>query len=205
MNRTWTLYSNVRGFYESTEPGCFAAITTQGIAGRLDCRSGKRALPKNRIFLRHLSDMPKGFRACQICRPEIIRVGDRLGYQERRAERLQGEPHVALWATGMLVGKDQYEPCRWYVAMNWHRRDGKQRFSAQHTLSPHTRYHKACSVALSEGRRFNLPVIKHSVIDVVALWLPTAPSTKEQRLLVKDHQRGTVLSLHSDGVIEIAI
>lgn len=201
MKKKWNLYSKDLGRYQSSEPGRFAAITTQRIAGRLDCHSGKQAKPKNRIFLRYLEDMPEGFRACKICRPEVLRVGDRLDYLEERADTLEREPHVSLWATGIVRKNDTYEPCRWYVAMNWKHRKGRRLFSGQHTLSKHHLYHKAFSLALKEGRRLNIPVIKHGLLDIVVLWLPTRRSTAEQKGLVRSFQSGEVKSIFGNGVI----
>lgn len=203
MKKKWTLYSKDWGSYQSSEPGRFAAITTQKVAGRLDCHSGKRAKPENRIFLRYLEDMPKGFRVCRICKPEVLRVGDRLDHLEERADVLEHEPHISLWATGMVRKDDTYEPCRWYVAMNWRRKARKRLFYAQQTLSKHHRYHKAFSLVLKEGRRLNIPVIKHTVVNLVVLWLPTRGSTAEQKELVASMKSGKVLSVFSNGIIEI--
>lgn len=203
MKKTWTLYSKERGYYQSPEPGQFAAVTTQKIAGRLDCHSGTNAKPENRIFLRYLEDVPKGFRSCKICKPELLRAGDRLDYLEKRADELQDKPHISLWATGMLKeGKDEYEPCRWYVALNWQRdADGKQ-LHGQHTLSKHHRYHKTFSLALKEGQRLNIPVIKHDIVDIVVLWLPTQVSTTKQEKLVKSLQSGDVVCIFGNGANE---
>jgi hypothetical protein len=143
--------------------------------------------------------MPRGFRPCRICRPEVLRAGDRLDYLEKRARRLERRPHVSLWASGMLKpGKDEYEPCRWYAALNWSP-DGEH--GAQHTLSRHHRYQKALSLAMREGRRLNLPVIKHSNTEMVIMWLPTRPSNAKQKELARSLQSGKVRSLFGDGVI----
>lgn len=190
--KKYTLFSQDRvnrgsknGLYLSSDPGQFAAITTQKIVGRLDCHSGKRALPENRIFLRHLNDKPKDFRFCKICQPQILRVGDRLDYLEKRAEALEKKPHISLWALGRTIGDGtRYDPYRWYVAMN---REGRSKewFKNQVTLSDEHRYHRSFSLALEHGKRLNLPVIKHMVTDFVIIWLPKQKSTPEQTALVQ--------------------
>lgn len=203
--KKYTLFSQMRGFYQSPTPGHFAAITTQKIAGRLDCPSGEKAKSENRIFLQNLHDRPKGFRLCKICKPWIVRVGDRLDYLEKRAAALQHKPHVSLWATGMLKpDKDEYKPCRWYAAMNWYEGEDSELgpIFCQHTLSKHFRYHKAFSTALREGRQLNLPVIKHN-LDIIVLWLPTEESTLAQETLVSALQDNDVINIAGRGTTKI--
>jgi methylphosphotriester-DNA--protein-cysteine methyltransferase len=54
----------------STTPGAFAGITTTGIYGRLDCRSGMRAKRTNRVFFHSAGDAERaGFRPCKLCKP----------------------------------------------------------------------------------------------------------------------------------------
>ncbi|MDP2692653.1 MAG: Ada metal-binding domain-containing protein [bacterium] len=194
MKKTYTLYSKIRGFYKSREPGNFAAITTQKIAGRLDCHSGKRAKPENRIFLEYLEDMPKGFRPCKICKPEILQVKDSLYCSEKRAIALKHKPHISLWALGILINEHTYEPRRWYVAMNWDDTDDEW-FTKQVTPSAVHRYHQAFSLSLKEGKRLNLPVIKHDIMGFVILWLPTEKSTPEQKQLVECYHDGSITSI----------
>lgn len=204
MKKTWTLYSNKRGRYQSSKPGQFAAIITEKIAGRLDCYSGKQASPKNRIFLRYLEDMPEGYRFCKICQPEILRVGDRLDYLEARARALGFAPHVSLWALGILKDEYHYEPCRWYAALNWGQVLAGRELYAQHTLSDTFRYHKALSAAIQEGKRLGIPVVRHGVVDSVIRWLPARAPTEEQKKLVKTLQIGDgVITLAGSGAFDI--
>ena len=192
--KTYALYSRRRGHYCSDKPGQFAAVVTQGVAGRLDCPGGKQAHPENRIFLRYLEDMPPGFRPCRICHPERLRVGDHLDWGEKRAIKLDHQPHIALWALGLLKrGNDkEYEPTRWYVALNWvyTPADGCEEEHHQCTLSPTHRYHRALSLALKEGRRLNLPVVKHDTCHVTVLWLPTSRANTEQKKAVAELRNG---------------
>jgi len=39
-------------------------------------------------------------------------------------------------------------------------------------MSDNYRYHRALSLALKEGKRLNLPVVKQTILDIVVLWLP---------------------------------
>ena len=55
---------------ESRYPGLYAGIVTMGIFGTLTCKSGMRALKKNRIFFHFWSDaMLTGMRPCKLCKP----------------------------------------------------------------------------------------------------------------------------------------
>jgi hypothetical protein len=173
------------GFFLSRRPGQFAAIITEGIAGRLDCHSGKRALKKNRIFLRFLDDRPHGFRLCKVCKPGRIRVGDRFGHLEPRTARLTRKPHIALWALGIVNANERYEPRRWYIALNWDEVDRKTSQFAQKNLSPTFLYHQALSRAIEKSKELNLPVVKHGVVDIVVLRLPLRKSTAAEKDLVK--------------------
>lgn len=202
MKKGWLLYSKSRGFYLSDEPGQFAAITTQKIAGRLDCHSGKRASPKNRIFLRYLDDMPEGFRPCKICKPEVLRVGDRLHHLEARGRSLVSVPHVSLWVLGIVRENDTYEPRRWYAAMNWERETEGRHLHGQLTMSDTHLYHRALSLALKEGKRLNLPVVKQALLDIVVLWLPPRESTDEEKELVRVLQTGEVANIYGYKPIE---
>jgi methylphosphotriester-DNA--protein-cysteine methyltransferase len=58
-------------FILSKTPGKFAGIVTQGIFGRLDCSSGKRAHRQNRVFFHTWKDaVAAGMRPCKHCKPE---------------------------------------------------------------------------------------------------------------------------------------
>lgn len=200
MKKTYTLFSRETSFYQTNYPGQFAAITTQKTVGRLDCHAEKRVNPENRIFLAYLEDMPEDFRFCKICKPEILRVGDHLGVLENRADALEYKPHVSLWALGIVGENDRYIPCRWYVAMNW--KEGmKNQWPPQVTLSATHLYHRAFSLAIKEGKRLNLPVIKHS-LDLVILWLPGQESAPEQKKLVEDYQSGDITSIFDSRPIQ---
>jgi methylphosphotriester-DNA--protein-cysteine methyltransferase len=50
--------------------GVLAGITTTRIYGRLDCRSGMRAMPEHRVFFHSAHDAERaGFRPCKLCKP----------------------------------------------------------------------------------------------------------------------------------------
>ncbi|MBI3929820.1 MAG: hypothetical protein HY319_30055 [Armatimonadetes bacterium] len=56
---------------ESPVPGIYGGWRKGGIYGRLDCGSGKRILPENRVFFLTLEDaVQEGYRACKCCHPE---------------------------------------------------------------------------------------------------------------------------------------
>jgi hypothetical protein len=86
--------------------------------------------------------------------------------------------------------------------MNWERDADSSHLHGQHTLSKHYRYHKAFSLALKEGKRLNLPVIKHDVSDIVILWMPMQTSTAAQEELVQSLQKGDVLCIFGNGANE---
>ncbi len=55
---------------QSSRPGVFAGVRTQKIFGQLDCWSGKRAKPENRIFFLTWKDaVDAGYRPCGHCKP----------------------------------------------------------------------------------------------------------------------------------------
>ena len=69
---------------ESRYPGLYAGIVTMGIFGTLTCKSGMRALKKNRIFFHFWRDaVLAGMRPCKLCKPE------KLGREEKLLKLLK--------------------------------------------------------------------------------------------------------------------
>jgi hypothetical protein len=55
---------------DTPQPARYAGISTMKIFGRLTCGSGRRALPKNRIFFANWEDaIQAGYRPCLLCKP----------------------------------------------------------------------------------------------------------------------------------------
>lgn len=71
-------YRCLRGTGEMAElpiPGVYGGYRKDKIYGRLDCKSGKRTKPENRVFFLTVQDAwDAGYRACKNCKP------DRGGY-----------------------------------------------------------------------------------------------------------------------------
>lgn len=185
----WELFSKTHGPYLSSVRGNFAAVTTEKIAGRLDCHSGKRAKPKNRIFLRYLEDMPEGFRPCKICKPDVLRAGDRLSRSEKRTQRLLQRPHIAVVDDALDPETLMYDLLRWRAVLRWDHRQKKNVVSAQRSISERGKYRATLAFALTEGQRLNLPVIKYVDTDeIIVLYASKGPSTSAQKRLVNDYR-----------------
>ncbi len=56
----------------SEQPGVLAGWKPGKIFGRLDCESGIRMKPENRVFFHSIEDaIAQGYRPCKKCKPDI--------------------------------------------------------------------------------------------------------------------------------------
>lgn len=123
----------------------------------------------------------------------MLKRNERIDYLNKKGEVTEREPHVSLWKSSpppsvMLPEKGYQKNQQWYVCLNWEEQNRGEKIGGQFNLSDWMFYQEAVSEAVKQGKKLNLPVIKHTVGDMVVLWAPTAKSTPEQKEIVKKLQ-----------------
>lgn len=166
----------VEGYFR---PGKYAGSRYEKIFGRLDCPSGKQKMkPENRVFFADWEHaIEAGYRPCKVCKPDVIRVGDRLSCFHPAMK----EPHVAIFSTNPRPYPDKPMVC-FYVALNWEEECNEPGMacSAQLNLETWYPYPTAIKKAIKWGEKLGLPVIENGIIDETVHYVPEQDQAKEQ-------------------------
>lgn len=108
---------------------------------------------------------------------------ERIDYLSKSYDKLEKRPHIAVWQTSG-------EANHWYVSLDWQEKNkASETLHCQNHLTDWVPHQRAISVAMEQGRRLNLPVIKHCTVEVVLLSKPQESSTTEQYIGVYNLMR----------------
>lgn len=124
-----------------------------------------------------------------------LQKGELFGYTDRRAEKVCKKPHISLWRTNppphkFYPDKGYKKNQDWYVSLDWEQVSDIHILHFQVDIFDWMFYNETRKKAIEEGKKYNIPVIKHMLCQMVVIWAPTEETTEEQKNLLKEFQKG---------------
>lgn len=176
------LYKVIRNseVVRTRKPGKYAGSKRDKIFGRLDCTSGMRLLQRqNRVFFANWDDaIEAGFRPCLVCKPHIIRTGEKIDVFHPALDR----SHIALWGTNPRPYPEKPQVC-FYVALNWDSAGPDQGEEVLNQVTLENWFPKPTAIkkAIAWGKKLGLPVIDCcGPVENLVLYVPDNPVSREQ-------------------------
>lgn len=142
--------------------------------GRLDCEFGMHMAETNRVYFATWKDaIDSKYTPCRKCNPQ---PADKYPEQEVLKEELLAKPHIALWKTDPPTDHNKSSQ-GWYACLNWQDKGAKKGKYRQIKLSDTFVFLPAQTIALSLGRKCNLPVLQHNAEDFIVIAIPVERTT----------------------------
>lgn len=190
----YTVVLNGETVNDYFRPGKYAGSRKEKVFGRLDCSSGKKLMKaENRIFFAGWEDaIEAGYRPCKICKPDIIRLGDKLSCFHPALDLT----HVAIFSTNPRPYPKKPMVC-FYVTLKWAEETDESgvEMVAQSDLETWFPYPTAIKKAIKWGEKLGLPVIEHGIIDETVHYVSDKPPNKEQLIQTEEIQNSDETSV----------